>query len=109
MYIYLYTDVIKSNVQEKIRYKDRRLQKGLAVSVDINTTYVHFGITNGTENSIIYVLCSYIINHKYSIPTKYNLHNEQFIQLIMLNKYFPNYSTENNHMMHYKYKSNMSL
>ena len=25
---HLYTDVIKSNMQEKIRYKDRRLQKG---------------------------------------------------------------------------------
>ena len=32
---YLYTDAIKSNMQEKIRYKDRRLQKGLVVPVDI--------------------------------------------------------------------------
>ena len=26
---YLYTDAIKSNMQEKIRYEERRLQKGL--------------------------------------------------------------------------------
>ena len=32
---YLYTDAIKSNMQEKIRYEDRRLQKGLFVLVDI--------------------------------------------------------------------------
>ena len=32
---YLYTDAIKSNMQEKMRYEDRRLQKGLILSVDI--------------------------------------------------------------------------
>ena len=30
---YLYTDVIKSNMQEKIKYEDKRLQKGLVLSV----------------------------------------------------------------------------
>ena len=38
---FLYTDVIKSNMQEKIGYEGRRLQKGLFIILVQTCSYVH--------------------------------------------------------------------
>ena len=56
---YLYTDIIKSNMQEKIKYEERRSEKGLVVLVDIyKYIATHQKILNVIENLIMCLLAT---------------------------------------------------